>query len=259
MKFKEPLPAAEQEELVIRAKVDPEAREKVILHNLKLVYYFAKMYYFTNERTEIDDLFQTGIFGLMKAIEKHDPEKGKFSTYASIWIKQSIFRGMFQLTEDISLNELVKGSDDISLQDTIPDTAPKVEDMIESKILNEKLRNLMHETLTEEEKRILCLKYGFYDKEYTFKEIAKKINISNWSANTRHHRAMRTLRKSKYIKELEREMIIDDKTSFYKSPDYTQQRSKNLRPGSYVEYLVLLRDDLAKELDKEREERMNSW
>ncbi|WP_176461579.1 hypothetical protein [Anaeromicrobium sediminis] len=55
MKFLEPLKVEEQQALVIKAKMDPEAREKVILHNLKLVYSVAKRY--VNKKTDIEDLF----------------------------------------------------------------------------------------------------------------------------------------------------------------------------------------------------------
>lgn len=89
MEFKEPLEKEEQERLFKEIKHNPQAKEKLILHNLKLVNWVAKKYY-NPEKNEFDDLFQVGVIGLMKAIERFDPSRGGFSTYATIWIKQSI-------------------------------------------------------------------------------------------------------------------------------------------------------------------------
>lgn len=62
-------------------KGDPEARDKLILENLPLVRHVAGR--FTRDFSDIDDLFQEGCIGLLKAVENYDLEHGtKFSTYA---------------------------------------------------------------------------------------------------------------------------------------------------------------------------------
>ncbi len=66
-----------------------EAREEFIIKNIRLVASIAKKY--KNNGLSYGDLLQEGVIGLMKAVEKFDPERGyKFSTYAAWWIKQSI-------------------------------------------------------------------------------------------------------------------------------------------------------------------------
>lgn len=93
MNFKEPLPKEEQQllfEEYIKTN-DPMIREKLILHNLRLVMWLAKQYDRPGER-ELDDLFQSGVIGLMRALEDYDPNKGAFSGYATWWIKQAITR-----------------------------------------------------------------------------------------------------------------------------------------------------------------------
>lgn len=71
-----------------------EAKEKICQTNHNLVYKIARYYVnYYNNKLEIDDLFQAGMMGLLKAAEKFDITMNTaFSTYATFWIKQSIIR-----------------------------------------------------------------------------------------------------------------------------------------------------------------------
>jgi RNA polymerase primary sigma factor len=92
---RESLLAPEQErELAARIKRgDKAARERMITANLRLVVKLATGY--TNLGLPLLDLISEGNIGLMKAVERFDPEKGgKLSTYAAWWIKQSIKRAL---------------------------------------------------------------------------------------------------------------------------------------------------------------------
>ena len=79
-----------------------EAKKRLAECNLRLVVSIVKHY--IGKGLEFDDLIQCGNEGLLKAVEKFDSEKGyKFSTYATWWIKQSIFRNLTEQSRTIRI------------------------------------------------------------------------------------------------------------------------------------------------------------
>jgi RNA polymerase primary sigma factor len=99
-----PLLSASQEVALARRyrdHCDLEAKDRMINSNLRLVVKLARQYEGLSTLT-VGDLVGEGIVGLIRAVEKFDPERGfKFSTYAVNWIRQSMQRAMFDRGTEI--------------------------------------------------------------------------------------------------------------------------------------------------------------
>jgi RNA polymerase nonessential primary-like sigma factor len=95
---------------------DFEARQVMIEHNLRLVVSIAKHY--INRGVVLLDMIEEGNIGLMRAIDKFEPERGfRFSTYATWWIRQSIERAIMNQARTVrlpvhmvrELNQILRG------------------------------------------------------------------------------------------------------------------------------------------------------
>lgn len=201
--FPIPLTQEEEEDAICRLRNgDSEARETLILHNLRLVAHVIKKYVFSE--AEQDEYISIGIIGLIKAIDSFDNSKGiRLATYASRCIDNEILmvlRAGKKLSREVYLSDSVgkdKEGNDINLIDVLvsPDNEPGY-DLILSEDVS-RLRTLLSEKLDQRERQIIFLRYGFIDnKVYTQREIAKKYGISRSYVSRLEKKAIDKLKNS---------------------------------------------------------------
>jgi len=81
---------------------DASARKKIILANLRLVVHVARAY--RNRGLPLLDLIEEGNLGLIQSVDRFEPERGlRFSTYAAIWIRQAILRGVAEQAKSLRI------------------------------------------------------------------------------------------------------------------------------------------------------------
>ena len=183
-------PALSQEEekqqfLIMRGggKDCEDARQTLILHNLRLVAHIVRKYY--SQSKNQDDLVSIGTIGLIKAVDTFNVENGaRFATYAAKCIQNEIlmsFRAQKKHASEISINETIdvdRDGNPLSYMDVIASEEDMAED-IQRKVMTEKALRCVKTALSLRERQIIIMRYGLFGaKELTQREIAEKLGIS---------------------------------------------------------------------------------
>ena len=184
-KFPRPLsPEEELEAFKLAREGNEDARQKLILHNLRLVSHIVRKYYSTSPDSE--DLVSIGVIGLVKAIDTFKIESGtKFATYAARCIQNEIlmnFRAQKKRSAEISINETIdvdRDGNPLTYMDIIS-TNEDLGDDLDRKTQIERALKLIKNKLDERERQIIVMRYGLFGlkRSYTQKEIAERLNIS---------------------------------------------------------------------------------
>ena len=179
-----PLSKDEELKYLIRSKdCDIDARNILIEHNLRLVVFLAKK--FEGTGYDLEDLVSIGTIGLIKGINTYKIDKNiKLATYASRCISNEILmflRKNKRLQNEISLEDTLNYDNEgnaLSLEDILGTDIDIVDKEYQS-INDKELLEQEIAKLPKRDKEIMIMRYGLYNtKEYTQKEVADKLNIS---------------------------------------------------------------------------------
>ena len=193
----------EEEKTVLFQKIregDPEARERYIKGNLRLV--LSVIQRFSGNQENIDDLFQIGCIGLMKAIGTYRLDKKiKLATYASRCIENEILmyiRKTANQKTEVSLDEPINMDCDGN-ELLLSDILGTEEDMIFRPLEEDADRAVLRQAirlLSPREQEIVFLRYGLEGrKELTQKEVAQEMGISQSYISRLEKRILLRLRK----------------------------------------------------------------
>lgn len=181
-----PPPLSQEREQYLTSKLDssdPQIKNELIEHNLRLVVYIAKK--FENTGVNIEDLISIGTIGLIKSINTFCPDKNiKLATYSSRCIENEILmflRKNSKTRNEISIDEPLNvdwDGNELLLSDILGTDTNEVSKDIENRDEVEALYSCISR-LCPREREIMELRFGLKDKrEYTQKEVADMMGIS---------------------------------------------------------------------------------
>ena len=201
--FLQPLTIEQETECLQKMKNgDLEARNELILRNMRLVAHVAKKY--QSKEEELEDLISIGTIGLIKAISTYKEEFGsRLATYAVRCIDNELlmhFRAKKKTSREMSLYEPIgtdKEGNQIQLVDVIESEDADIVEQMETSRKTEKLTKIISKALNGRELFIIINRYGLFQKEpMTQREIAEKLGISRSYVSRIEKKALDKLKKS---------------------------------------------------------------
>ena len=200
--FPKPLSAQEEQHyLELARKGDLEARNILIVRNLRLVSHIMKKYY--SATSDQEDLISIGTIGLIKGIATFDASKGaRLATYAARCVENEIlmhFRAQKKSAQDVSLSDCIEtGSDGaaLSLMDVVSDDLDLLE-QVSNREAVERLRTAIGQVLTQQERTVIIGRYGLDGKAPLRQHaVARQCGISRSYASRIEKRALQKLRRA---------------------------------------------------------------
>lgn len=179
-----PLPTEEEHRLFLKAESgDSAAREKLILHNLRLVSHIVRKYYSSAKNQE--DLVSIGTIGLIKAVDSFHVSTGaRFATYAAKCIQNEIlmhFRSQKKLATEVSLSDTIdvdRDGNPLTYMDVVC-TEESLDAEVAKKLYSDKAIRLISTVLDQRSRRIIAMRYGLGGrKPLTQRQVAERLGIS---------------------------------------------------------------------------------
>ena len=177
-----------------------EARNTLIVHNMRLVAHIAKKY--QNADEDMEEMISIGTIGLIKAVTTFQPDKGsRLSTYAARCIDNELLmhlRNRRKVSREVSIYEPIgtdKEGNQINFMDIIESEEPDVVEIMDKNSKISRLQKILPEILTDRELETIVMRYGLKDDEpVTQKQIAGQMGISRSYVSRIEKKALGKLR-----------------------------------------------------------------
>ena len=199
--FPTPLNAEEEHKLlVLKEQGDKAARQTLILHNTRLVAHIAKKF---EQCEDINELISIGFLGLVKAVDGFKLEKNtKLSTYIGRCVENEILmhlRKIKKTKKDVSLEFNLgknKADEDLKLVEVLTSVSnADIDEFVSNISLNKQMLDVVNNTLSELEIKVINLKYGFFDGvNRTQQEVAEILNCSRSNVSHIERAALKKLK-----------------------------------------------------------------
>ena len=182
--FPPPLETGVEEDAFRRARRgDEDARQTLILHNLRLVAHIVRKYYATAKSQE--DLVSIGTIGLVKAVDSFKIDNGtRFATYAAKCIQNEIlmhFRSQKKLNSEVSMNDTIdvdRDGNPLTYTDVISSEENLPEEVMR-RVEADRAMTLVETRLDPRERQVITLRFGLNGvRALTQREIADRLGIS---------------------------------------------------------------------------------
>ena len=182
--FPPPLPHEEEQQLFrLASQGDEQARQKLILHNLRLVSHIVRKYYGSCRNQE--DLVSVGSIGLVKAVDTFRVGNGtKFATYGAKCVQNEIlmhFRHLKHQSAEVSMHDTIdvdREGNPLTYMDVIAGDDNMTEE-IDTMLCGKQALALVERVLDERERQIIRMRYGLGGKApLPQREVAALLGIS---------------------------------------------------------------------------------
>lgn len=200
--FPPPLPPEEERACFAAAAAgDEQARQKLILHNLRLVSHIVRKYYGSCKNQE--DLVSIGSIGLVKAVDTYRMENGtKFATYGAKCVQNEIlmyFRRLKHQSAEVSMHDTIdvdREGNPLTYMDVIASDENMTE-QIDTMLCSHRAVQLVTQILEEREAQIIRMRYGLWGgRAMAQREVAAALGISRSYVSRLEKGALEKLREA---------------------------------------------------------------
>lgn len=219
----EVLSESEEKALALKAKAgDAHARDELARRNLRLVVSIAKHY--RSASTPFMDLIQEGNKGLLRALDRFEPQLGyRFSTYATWWIKSHVMDAIGNATRGLRIPAHRLGEvgpiDSLSFENNVSmveammaetnSCVPAAETTVHGRMLSESVRDVMTE-LNDREQQVITARFGLDGQEARSLEwLGQRLGITRERVRQIEARALQKLQRSPAVHKKLRDYYVD--------------------------------------------------